>query len=155
MKPDLSLLGKRLYHIVSRRSFWILAAMLVGLGLIHYFTPQVRWLPLVSHPLGRHAVERIIFILPVAGATFAFGQIGGVATLIIAILIMLPRALFISPYPVDSCAETVAVSFVGYFVIWMIETQEREKQLRQEAVSRLRQLNQVAEEITSELELDR
>ncbi|MBU0702326.1 MAG: GAF domain-containing sensor histidine kinase, partial [Chloroflexi bacterium] len=67
----------------------------------------------------------------------------------------LPRALFISPYPVDAGVETVAVGFVGYFVIWMIEIQEREKRLRQEAVSRLRQLNQVAEEITSELELDR
>ena len=144
-----------MYHIVSRRSFWILAAMLTGLGLIHYLTSQIRFLPMVSHPMGRHAVERIVFILPVAGATFAFGQIGGVATLIITILIMLPRALLLSPYPVDACVEIVAVGFVGYFVIWMIETQEREKQLRQEAVSRLRKLNQVAEEITSELELDK
>ena len=37
----------------------------------------------------------------------------------------------------------------------MIETQEREKRLRQEAVLRLKQLNEIAEEITPELELDR
>lgn len=148
-------LRNRFERALRRRSFWILAAMFISLGLIHYLTSQIRFLPLVSHPLGRHAVERIIFILPVAGATFAFGQIGGIAALIVALLIMLPRAIFLSPYPVDASAETVAVAFVGYFVVWMIETQEREKQLRQEAVSRLRQLNQVVEEITSELELDR
>jgi len=141
--------------VVSKKSFWILGAMLVGLGLVHYLTPQIRLLPLAPTPLVRHAVERIIFILPVAGATFAFGQVGGIITLALAILIMLPRAMFISPAPLDALVEIVAVGFVGYLVIWMIETQEREKRLRQEAVLRLKQLNEIAEEITSELELDR
>jgi two-component system sensor histidine kinase DegS len=145
----------RLRSVMARRSFWILAAMLAGLGLIHYLTPQVRSLPVASHPLGRHAVERIVFILPVAGATFAFGQAGGVVALTISIIIMLPRALFVSPNSADAVMETVAVGFVGGLVIWMIETQEREKQLRQEAVLRLKQLNEIAEEITSELELSR
>jgi len=129
--------------------------MLLVLGLIHYLTPQVRSLPVASHPLGRHAIERIIFILPVAGATFAFGQAGGLIALALTILIMLPRAILLSPYPVDASAETVTVGIVGYLVVWMIETQEKEKRLRQEAVLRLRRLSGVAEQITSELELDR
>ena len=155
MESQLSSFAERLRRIASERSFWILGAMLTGLGLIHYCTPQTRFLPITSHPLGRHAVERIVFILPVAGATFAFGQVGGVVTLILAALIMLPRAVFISPYPADAFMEVVAVGFVGCLVIWMIETQEREKQLRQEAVLRLQKLSEIAEEITSELELDR
>jgi two-component system sensor histidine kinase DegS len=146
---------ERLKRAVSKRSFWIVGAMLVGLAFVHYLTPQERFLAIASHPLGRHAVERIAFILPVAGATFAFGQAGGLVTLALVILIMLPRAILISPYPVDSSAETIAVGFVGYLVVWMIETQEREKRLRQEAVLSLRRLSQVAEKITSELELDR
>lgn len=145
----------RLKRTIGRRSFWIVGAMLIGLGIVHYLTPQVRFLPAASHPLGRHAIERIIFILPVAGATFAFGQAGGLITLVLAILVMLPRAIMLSPYPVDASAETVAVGVVGYLVVWMIETQEREKRLRQEAVLRLRRLSEVAEQITSELELDR
>jgi signal transduction histidine kinase len=145
----------RLNSLVSKRSFWILGAMLIGLGLVHYLTPQTRLLPFTPTPLGRHAVERIIFVLPVAGATFAFGQVGGITTLVLAVLIMLPRAIFISPTPVDALIEIIAVGFVGYLVVWMIETQEREKRLRQEAVLRLKQLNEIAEEITSELELDR
>jgi signal transduction histidine kinase len=145
----------RVRRVIARRSFWILTAMLVALAAIHYLTPQVRFLPIASHPLGRHAVERIIFILPVAGATFAFGQAGGLIALALSILIMLPRVFLLSPYPGDALTETVAVGIVGYLVVWMIETQEREKQLRQEAVQRLRTINAVTEEITSELELDR
>jgi two-component system sensor histidine kinase DegS len=155
MESESSSFTSRLQSIIRMRSLWIVGAMLAGLGIIHYLTPQIRFLPVTPLPMGRHAVERIVFILPVAGATFAFGQVGGVVTLVLAILIMLPRALFISPYPADACIEIVAVGFVGYLVIWMIETQEREKQLRQEAVLRLKQLNEIAEQITSELELDR
>lgn len=73
--------------------------------------------------------------------------------LALVLLIMLPRALFISPYPVDSCIEIVAVGLVGYFIVWMIETQEREKRLRQQVASRLRALNEVIAVATSSLEL--
>jgi two-component system sensor histidine kinase DegS len=151
---DLSLSRNRLKKIASKRSFWILGAMLAGLAALHYLTPQARFLPLIPAPLKRHAVERIIFLLPIASATFAFGQAGGLVTLILSILIMLPRALFISPYPEDALIETASVVVVGYFVIWMIETQEKEKRLRQKAVSRLRAINAVTAIVTESLELE-
>jgi signal transduction histidine kinase len=143
----------QLKRILSNRSFWILGAMLIGLAVLHYLTPQARFLPVIPDPLTRHAVERVIFLLPVAGASFAFGQAGGLVTLALAILIMLPRALFISPSAGDALVETGAVAVVGYFVIWMIETQEREKRLRQKAVSRLRAINAVTAIVTESLEL--
>jgi hypothetical protein len=127
--------------IVLQRSFLILAAMLMALTALHYFTPQARPLFLTPYVMERHAIERIVFLMPIAGATFAFGQVGGWITLLLSILIMLPRALFLSPYPGDALAETAAVGVVGYFVIWMIQTQENEKRLRQKAVLRLRTLN--------------
>jgi two-component system sensor histidine kinase DegS len=143
-----------LKRIANKRSFWILGAMLTGLAALHYLTPQARFLPLLPYPLTRHAVERVIFLLPVAGATFAFGQAGGLATLTLAILIMLPRALLISDYPGDALVEIGAVAIVGYIVIWMIEIQEREKRLRQKAASRLRAINAVTAIVTGSLELE-
>jgi hypothetical protein len=95
-----------LKRIVSLRHFWIVAAMLAASTFLHYFTPQVRFLPLTSLPLARHTLERIIFILPVAGATFAFGQAGGLITLAIAVLIMLPRVFLLSPSSADALLET-------------------------------------------------
>ena len=150
----LSPLRNQLKRIASNRSFWILGAMLTGLAVLHYLTPQARFLPLIPLPLERHAVERIIFLLPIASATFAFGQAGGLVTLVLSTLILLPRAIFISPYPGDALIETGTVAVVGYFVIWMIETQEREKRLRQKAVSRLRAINAVCSIVTGSLELE-
>jgi two-component system sensor histidine kinase DegS len=147
-------LRNQLKRVAGNRSFWILGAMLIGLGVLHYLTPQARFLPLLPHPLMRHAVERVIFLLPVAGATFTFGQAGGLVTLVLSILIMLPRALLISTSPGDALVETGAVAVVGYLVIWMIETQEREKRLRQKAVSRLRAINAVTAIVTGSLELE-
>jgi signal transduction histidine kinase len=157
MRSPLSFVQKQLRRepgLARRRSVWILAAMLIGLTLVHYLTPQVRPFPLTLYFLERHAVERIIFLMPIAGATFAFGQVGGLVTLTLAIFIMLPRVFFMSSYPGDALAETLAVSAVGGAMIWMIETQESEKRLRQKAVLRLRAINAVASILTESLELE-
>ena len=154
MESRPSRLRNRLGQALGKRSFWILAAMLTSLALIHYVTPQVRPVPLTPYFLERHAVERIVFLLPIAGATFAFGQTGGFITLGLSVLIMLPRVFLISSYPGDALTETIAVAIVGYFVVWMIETQEREKRLRQKAVSRLRTINAIAAIVTESLEAE-
>jgi two-component system sensor histidine kinase DegS len=143
-----------LKRMIKTRHFWIVAAMLVVSALLHYFTPQIRLLPLSSFPLTRHAVERIIFILPAAGAAFAFGQTGGLITLVVAVLIMLPRVFLISAQPVDSLVETIGVAVVSYLVIWMIETQEREKKLRQKAVEELETVNAITLTVSQSLDLD-
>ena len=144
----------RLKRAITSRYFWIIVAMLAAGTFLHYFTPQVRLPSLASFPLTRHAIERIIFILPVAGAAFAFGQVGGLVTLTLAVLIMLPRIFLLSPYSADALLETVAIAVVGYLVIWMIETQEREKSLRQKAVSQLQTINAVTAIVTGSLELE-
>ncbi|MGA9348188.1 MAG: GAF domain-containing protein [Anaerolineae bacterium] len=144
----------RLRNVITSRYFWILGTTLVLCALFHYFTPQIRLPALASFPLTRQAIGRIIFILPIAGAAFAFGQAGGLVTLAIAVLIMLPRVFLISLSPADALLETIGVAVVGYLVIWMIETQEREKRLRQKAVSRLRAINAVTAIVTESLELE-
>jgi signal transduction histidine kinase len=154
MRTRLSLAQKQLGQLMRKRSLWILAATLAGLTALHYLTPQTRPLPLTPYIIERHAVERIIFLLPIAGATFAFGQTGGVIMLTLSVLIMLPRVFFLSSYPGDALVETMAVGLVGGAMIWMIETQENEKRLRQKAVLRLRALNAVASILTESLELE-
>jgi two-component system sensor histidine kinase DegS len=144
----------RLKEAVANRYLWIVAVMLAASTFLHYFTPQVRLPPLVSFPLTRHTIERIIFLLPIAGASFAFGQAGGLITLALAVLIMLPRAFLSSPYPADALLETGSVAVVGYTMIWMIETQEKERRLRQKAVARLQAINAVSNIVIGSLELE-
>jgi len=138
-------LRNHLGKITSRRSFWILVVVLAGGVLLHYCTPQVRLL--ASYSLTRHAVERIVFILPVAGATFAFGQVGGLVTLALVVLIMLPRVFLISPYPADAFVEVIATAFIGYLVVWMLGAYKR-------AASRLETISAVTTVLTRSLELE-
>jgi signal transduction histidine kinase len=146
---------QRFRRTANTRYFWILVAMMVAITLIHYLTPQIRpLLPNVDLFLSRHAVERTLFVLPVAAATFAFGKTGGVITLVTAVLIMLPRVIWLSDRPVDAMAETMAAAVVGYLVLWMVETQEREKSLRQEAVARMRAFNAMSAILAKSLELE-
>ena len=146
---------ERIRDTVATSYFWILVAMMVGITFIHYLTPQIRpLLPPLDVFLSRHAVERTLFVLPVAAATFAFGRTGGVTTLIASVLIMLPRAIWLSMVPADAIVETVATSVVGYIVLWMVETEEKEKSLRQEAVARMRAFNAMCAIVAKSLDLE-
>ena len=142
-------------RMLACRSFPIVAATLAAITLLHYLTPQTRsLLPQVGAFLRRHAVERILFLLPIAIAAFALGATGGLVTLVLVVLIMLPRAIWVSPYPADAIIETAATAVIGGIVIWMIETLAREKALRQEAVSRLSAVNAITAIMTGSLELE-
>jgi len=144
--------GRQLEPVVRERSFWLILGMLAVLTLLHYLRPQIAFLS--TGFLERHAVERIVFLLPVAAATFAFGLTGGLTTLGLATLIMLPRILWFSSSPGDAWLEMLAILLVGGIVIWMIATQEQEKRLRQDAVSRLRTINLISTHVTRSLELE-
>jgi len=141
---------RQLQHLVGARSFWLLAALLGGLTLLHYLRPQFNLASIGF--VERHAVERVVFLLPVALATFVYGQTGGLITLALAMLIMLPRVFLNSAYPGDALLETLAVGLVGYLVIWLLATQEHEKRLRQEAISRLRTINAISTSVTRSLD---
>jgi len=155
MASAASSLKNRLKKAITSRYFWIIVAMLAAATFLHYFfTPQMRLPLLASFPLTRQAIGRIIFILPVAAAAFAFGQAGGLITLVIVVLLMLPRVFLISPYPIDAFIETMGIAVVSYLVIWMIETQEREKSLRQKAVEELETVNAIAVTVSQSLDLD-
>lgn len=144
----------RLKDIVQPRSIGVILIPLTLLTILHYFTPQERGVPATSLYLVRHAVERTAFILPVAAATLVCARTGGLITLGLSILIMLPRVFLLSPYPVDAAAEVVVVAIVGYLVVRMIDAQVREKHLRQEIASRLRTVNAVTAIVSGSLELD-
>ena len=136
----------RLKRIAGRWGFWAPLAMMVVLSLLHYLTPQVRPLLATSRLLERHAVERVMFLLPVAGVAFFFGQPGGLVALVLAVLVMLPRVFLLSPYPADAFVETVAVGVVGYLVVRMIEVSVDNARLYESARFYARQITRAQEE---------
>ncbi|MFB0546892.1 MAG: hypothetical protein ACETWB_08275, partial [Anaerolineae bacterium] len=79
---------------------------------------------------------------------------GGLVTLFIAFLIMLPRVFFVSPYPGDALLETISVALVGGLISWLVEIRDREKRLRQNAIARLEAVSAVSGVIIQSLELN-
>ncbi len=155
MEPSPDPLPHPRERLWARSSFWVVLVLMLGITVLHYLTPQVRsLLPRVNTFLSRHAVERIIFVLPISVAASAFGLSGGLLTTALAILIMLPRVIWISPYPADALFETGAAGFVGWLVSRAIAVQQREKALHQCAASRLHAVNRVTAIVSGSLDLD-
>jgi PAS domain S-box-containing protein len=103
--------------------FWIISAMVVFCTMNHYaeaaglavLVPS-DWVPSVT----RHAVDRVLFLGPILYAGYVFGARAGLALTFAVLLIMLPRALFISASPTDALLEVAAVVFVGALAnLWL------------------------------------
>ena len=136
-------------RLMAQPTFWGVALLMGVTTALHYLSPQVRSLPLgVDAFLRRHAVERVVFLLPITLTAHVFGRRGGLITLFLALCAMLPRVIWISPYPVDALLETAIVTLASYCVIWVFDARDREKVLRQQAVSRLSAVNEIAGLVT-------
>jgi two-component system sensor histidine kinase DegS len=148
----------RLERVIMSHHFWLVAAMLISGVVLHYSAQERFILPSLfaglSLRLSRHALERILFVLPITYAAFTFGMAGGLVTLFISLLIMLPRIFFASPYPADALLETTSVALVGGLISWLVAIRDREKELRQDAIARLEAVGAVSGVIIQSLELD-
>lgn len=99
-------------------------------------------------------MDRILFILPIAGASFFFGRSGGLITLALALVLMIPRVIWISSHPVDAALEAVAVGMVGAVAVWMIEARDREKRVRQMMLEKVEIASGIASTASRSLNLD-
>jgi signal transduction histidine kinase len=91
----------------------------------------------VSSFLGttRYTAERVLFLIPITYAGFAFGLRAGIASLVAAGSIMLPRAIFISLTPAEAIFESGGVIIAGAMVnLWF--------HMRRKDISKRRSLEQ-------------
>lgn len=134
-------------HILSRASkvisnprFWLVVLMF-AIGVALHYPQQILATdsPSLFSFLGltRHAVERILFLLPLTYVGFVFGVKAGLASLAVAFLIMLPRAIFVSLSLPDALLEIGGVILIGGLVNLAFEVYRREREHRQQALLRL------------------
>lgn len=103
-------------RVMRNPRFWFVAAMFAIIVILHYPQQFPVWgaaAPFSSLGLTRHAVERVLLLAPIAYAGFVFGLKGGIASLVVACLIMLPRVIFASTTPVDALFESAGVVLIG------------------------------------------
>ena len=87
--------------------------------------------------LSRHAIERILLLLPVSYAAFVFGVRAGLVCMAIASAVMIPRVFLISEYFADALFETIGVIIVGGLINLWIGGYRRERERRQQMLSEL------------------
>ncbi|NPV09574.1 MAG: GAF domain-containing sensor histidine kinase [Anaerolineae bacterium] len=110
-------------------------------------------LPRLPAPLTRHSLERVLLVFPAIYASYTLGIRAGMLTLLLAVALMLPRALFISAHPVDATLETAVVAVVAGAVMWLTEVQERERRLRERTLAELETLHAISDAAVQSLQL--
>jgi len=112
-------------------------------GTLLYYADSIPWIKTVESSVGldlaRRSVHRILSILPVAYAAYVFGRRGGLLASSVIAALLLPRVFLESSDAEEALIEVAAFLFIGAFVSWLIEMQNREKALHKETIASLEQ----------------
>jgi PAS domain S-box-containing protein len=113
----MSRFGRSARDLLRNPGFWLVGVLFVLIALPHYAEAlgHPTFLNTLMDQLGltRHAFERIMFLAPIVWAGFMFSARGAFIASVVALSLMLPRALLVSDYRVDSLFEAGAVFVIG------------------------------------------
>jgi two-component system sensor histidine kinase DegS len=109
--------AKILKTVIRRPRFWLILFLLIIITTLYYWgirsRPPFATDILTGIGLTRHAFERILYLIPIFLAGFFFGWKSSLTVSVVAVALMIPRSLYLSPYPADALFETGAVFVVG------------------------------------------
>src|SRR3972149_7242584 len=112
-------------------------------GTVFYYADSIPWIePVVSSlqlDFARHSVHRILSILPVAYAAFVFRLRGGLLVSAVITALLLPRVFLLSSDAREALIESLAFLFIGAFVSWLIDVQNKEKARHKRTIASLEQ----------------
>ncbi|MBN2441239.1 MAG: PAS domain S-box protein [Spirochaetales bacterium] len=120
--------------------FWIIIVLFLVVIILHY--PHLHLIPVkieINSYLGleRHALERILLLIPISLASYIFGLRGGVISLFTALIIMIPRVVALSTHKKDASFETVLTIAIGLLINWWLLSRRKEIDLREQALTKL------------------
>ncbi|MDP2919158.1 MAG: PAS domain S-box protein [Dehalococcoidia bacterium] len=108
---------------------FIIALMLV-VGVLHYGQYfGLPWIHTFTSSLGlsRHTADRILLLIPIIWSGYNLGFGAGLATASMALVIMVPRAIFISEMQVEALIESVGVVLTGFLACLWLETERHQR----------------------------
>jgi PAS domain S-box-containing protein len=145
---------RRRFEILKEPHFWIILAIM-ACGTVYYYADSIPWIETVESDLqldfARRSMHRILSILPVAYAAFVFGLRGGLLASCVIAVLLLPRVFLISDEAREALVEVVSFLFIGTFVSWLIDVQNREKARHREVAAENARLYQKEREIGQQL----
>jgi PAS domain S-box-containing protein len=111
--------GRYRVGLFSNPQLWSILSIFILITL-HYYDnlTSFRLFSTPDLPLGitRHTIDRILYLVPVILSSVAFGSRGGNIALAFAVIVMIPRSVFISSSPITAMWETLLVALIGSLV---------------------------------------
>ena len=112
-----------------------------AVGVIFQYPQQILRIESLSllsfFGLNSHTVERILFLVPVAYAGMFLGRRAGIASLFLAMVIILPRVFLLSADSPEAFLEAGAVLILGVLVNLWFEVKRRENTVYRRLAARL------------------
>ncbi len=109
--------------------FWAVIIIFIIVSLLQY-VELIGWPGTVSPSfhwgLIRHSFDRLLLIIPILYANWIFGIRAGIAVTAAALLVSLPRIIFISPAKLDSILELLIIVIVSLLVCFLLWLRSRE-----------------------------
>ena len=113
----MTLISRKTLDLLRNPGFWLIVVLFVLITVPHYADAigHPTFLNVLMSELGltRNAFERILYLAPIVWAGFMFSFRGAFVASLVALGLMLPRALIFSTGRVDSLFETSAVFIIG------------------------------------------
>jgi len=133
-------------RIIHNRHFWFILVLFVLCSILHY-TELIgiagTTAPSSHFGLTRHALDRVLFLIPIIYSAYIFRLVGGLGVSLAALLVMIPRASLLSPAPVDAILETVVVVLVGALVSFWSWTLAKAKGETEAALAQLKSAHKI------------
>ncbi len=132
--------------IARNPHFWLILT-LFGICCVSHYAEQIGIIdatdPKLIFGLNRQAIVRIFFLVPMIYAGIFFGIVGGITACSVALLAMLPRAIFFSPAPLDALLETTSVVTIGVIACLWLWTTGKQKAKTQMALDELQSAHKI------------
>jgi len=133
---------KKMNKKIKRNHLLYITIMMVVLSIFYYLSSIIalvggeapNWF-ILNMP---HDLHRSLFFIPVLYAAYKFRIKGTIVTTVISLLIFLPRALFISPYPyalIRPIVFTIGLWFSGFFLAMALNAIAERKQAEKNLIS--------------------
>lgn len=133
--------------------FWTIAVLFTGFTIIYYSKEigLARYLPGCSGFFTTvHDLHRGLFFIPIIYASLIFHLRGGLITCSLFLMVMLPRALFFSPYPHPLARALVffaPATLISLLIISLLDQIERTQKVHEELVESTELLEEKQEQL--------
>lgn len=136
--------------------FWLIFALFIGCGVLHYaehigITGTAS--PSFHFGLARHAFDRILLLVPIIYSGLIFGLAGGLIACLVALFLMLPRALLISPSPADALLETAGIILVGILACLWFRAQAKRVRAEEQRKLALDMIDKAQQKLRSQVRM--